>query len=174
MSLWARLFFVSNIFREQIAQNLELSAEDFQLQFGIATLENECFLAEAGVTDEAEVSVHVDLDGGKKKKKRKPHTTPKKIKHVHKKRPKSLLEYFSVDDSTGKVKRLKQESPNLPGVYMADHPDRYTCGKTGTMFYKLTADGKRLPIPKQNKVVVAAKKEDKKDDKKGAKKKGKK
>ena len=36
---------------------------------------------------------------------------------------------------------------------MADHPDRYTCGKTGTMFYKLTPDGKRLPIPKQKTVV---------------------
>ena len=26
---------------------------------------------------------------------------------------------------------------------MADNPDRITCGRTGTMFYKLTADGKR-------------------------------
>jgi hypothetical protein len=49
-------------------------------------------------------------------------------------------------------------------TYMADHPDRHTCGKCGNMFYKLTKDGKRLPIPKQNKpqavvkeVVVAAK-----------------
>merc|ERR1712003_536106 len=64
-----------------------------------------------------------------------------------------LLEYFTVDDASGKVKRLKQESPNAAGAYMADHSDRYTCGRTGTMFYKLTADGKRLPIPKQNKVV---------------------
>ena len=42
---------------------------------------------------------------------------------------------------------------------MADHQDRYTCGRTGTMYYKLTPQGKRLPIPKQNKVV--AKKEEK-------------
>ena len=34
---------------------------------------------------------------------------------------------------------------------MADHPDRHTCGKCGNMFYKLTKDGKRMPIPKQNK-----------------------
>lgn len=38
---------------------------------------------------------------------------------------------------------------------MADHEDRYTCGKTGVQFFKLTADGKRLPHPKQNKAVVA-------------------
>ena len=42
------------------------------------------------------------------------------------------------------------------GTYMADHPDRHTCGKCGVMFYKLTKDGKRLPVPKQNKAGSAA------------------
>ena len=121
--------------------------EEFNLQFGIQTLDEETFLADAGIVDEAEVSVHFSVDGGKKKRKRKPHTTPKKIKHKHKKRPKALLAYFSVEDGSMKVRRLKQESPQAAGAYMADHPDRYTCGKTGTMFYKLTPDGKRLPIP---------------------------
>lgn len=41
------------------------------------------------------------------------------------------------------------------GTYMADHPDRHTCGKCGNMFYKLTKDGKRMPIPKQNKPSAA-------------------
>ena len=40
---------------------------------------------------------------------------------------------------------------------MADHPDRHTCGKCGNMFYKLTKDGKRLPIPKQNKPQAVVK-----------------
>ena len=52
---------------------------------------------------------------------------------------------------------MKQESPNAAGAYMADHPDRFTCGRTGTMFYKLTSDGKRLPIPKQNHAAKAEK-----------------
>ena len=39
---------------------------------------------------------------------------------------------------------------------MADHPDRHTCGKCGYMHYRLTADGKRMPIPKQNKPAAAA------------------
>ena len=43
---------------------------------------------------------------------------------------------------------------------MADHPDRHTCGKCGNMFYKLTKDGKRLPIPKQNKPGASAAKAD--------------
>lgn len=42
---------------------------------------------------------------------------------------------------------------------MADHPDRHTCGRCGNMFYKLTKEGKRMPIPKQNKPGVAATKE---------------
>lgn len=46
------------------------------------------------------------------------------------------------------------------GTYMADHPDRHTCGKCGNMFYKLTKDGKRMPIPKQNKPAAAAPKAD--------------
>merc|ERR1712228_495221 len=95
------------------------------------------------------------LDGGKRKRKKKPHTTPKKIKHKHIKRPKALLEYFSVDEQSGKVKKLKQESPQFAGAYMAEHPDRYTCGRTGSMFYKLTEQGHRLPIPEQKKVVKA-------------------
>lgn len=39
---------------------------------------------------------------------------------------------------------------------MADHPDRHTCGRCGFMYYRLTSDGKRLPIPKQNKVIEKA------------------
>ena len=129
-------------------------ADDFMVQYGIQTLDEETFLADAGLVDEGEVSVHFALDGGKKKRKKKPHTTPKKIPHKHKKRPKALLEYFSVEEGTLKVKRLKQESTMAAGAYMADHADRYTCGRTGTMYYKLTPEGNRLPIPKQNKVVA--------------------
>ena len=99
------------------------------------------------------------LCGGKKKRKKKVYTKPKRIAHKHKKRPKASLEYFNVDN-TGKITKLKIECEKCPaGTYMADHPDRHTCGKCGNMFYKLTKDGKRLPIPKQNKPAAAAKAE---------------
>ena len=147
------LFFNLSLFREQVASNLEVEASEIELQYGIRTLQSEEFLADCGIEDEGECSVHMSLDGGKRKRKKKVHTTPKRIPHKHLKRPKALLDYFNVDDASGKVKRLKQESTQAAGAYMADHPDRYTCGKTGTMFYKLTADGKRLPAPKQNKVA---------------------
>ena len=113
---------------------------------------------------ESTINMVVRLEGGKKKRKKKIYTKPKRIAHKHKKRPKAILEYFNVDN-TGKITKLKIECEKCPaGTYMADHPDRHTCGKCGNMFYKLTKDGKRLPIPKQNKpsavvkeVVAAAK-----------------
>jgi len=136
--------------------SMELPADDVELQYGIQTLQNEDFLLDCGILDEGVISVHMSLDGGKRKRKKKPHTTPKKIKHKHLKRPKALLEYFSVDEQSGKVKKLKQESPQFAGAYMAEHPDRYTCGRTGSMFYKLTETGQRLPIPEQKSKAKAA------------------
>ena len=101
----------------------------------------------------------IRLCGGKKKRKKKVYTKPKRIAHKHKKRPKAILEYFNVDN-TGKITKLKIECEKCPaGTYMADHPDRHTCGKCGNMFYKLTKDGKRLPIPANKKPAVAAKAE---------------
>ena len=146
--------------------------DEFELQYGIAQLDDEQFLSDAGILDEGEVSVHFSLDGGKRKRKKKQHTTPKKIPHKHKARSKQFLDYFNVDDNTNKVRRLKQESPSKPGVYMADHPDRYTCGLTGTMYYKVDKSGNRLPPPPQKKPQKAEKVVVKKDD--GKKKKGKK
>ena len=146
--------------------------EDFELQYGIAQLRDEQFLADAGILDEGEVSVHFSLDGGKRKRKKKVHTTPKRIPHKHKARSKAFLDYFNVDDATNKVRRLKQESPNKAGAYMADHPDRFTCGLTGTMYYKVDKAGNRLPPPKQNQPKKAEKVVEKKADpkKKGKKK----
>lgn len=42
------------------------------------------------------------------------------------------------------------------GTFMADHPDRHVCGRCGNTLFKLTKDGKRMPIPKQNKPQAAA------------------
>ena len=53
------------------------------------------------------------LLGGKKKRKKKIYTKPKKIKHKHRKRSKALLEYFDVDN-TGKITKLKIECEKCP------------------------------------------------------------
>lgn len=128
-----------------------------RLVLGTAELDEELTLSEAGVCEESTVNALISLDGGKRKRKKKVYKTPKQIKHIHQKRPKALLEYFSVEAS-GKVKKLKQECPNCPpGTFMAEHSDRYVCGRCGKTFFRLTADGKRLPIPKNNKPKVAVK-----------------
>ena len=140
-------------FREKIENCIDYSVD--RLVFGTAQLEQEVTLSEAGLVDECTVNALVELEGGKRKRKKKVYTTPKKVGHKHKKRPKALLEYFSVEAS-GKVKKLKQESPNAPpGTFMAEHADRYVCGRTGHTFFRLGADGKRLPIPKNNKPAGA-------------------
>lgn len=160
------------VYRQEIAERFGADEEAFELQYGIRTLQGDQMLVDCGIIDEGEVSVHMSLDGGKRKRKKKVHTTPKRIPHVHKKRPKALLEYFTVDDATGKVRRLKTESPVGGGVYMADHQDRYTCGRSGKSFYKLDKAGNRLPPPAQNQPKKAEKTVAKKEDPK--KKKGKK
>eukprot|EP00122_Pirum_gemmata_P010708 Pgem_evm1s9910 len=49
----------------------------------------------------------------------------------------AILKYYSVE-SDGTIKRLRTESPNAPGCFMALHKDRITCGKTGlTMVHDL-------------------------------------
>ena len=127
-----------------------------RLVCGTAQLDEELTIDECALEDEANIEAVCALDGGKRKRKKKVYTGPKKIKHKHKKRPKAVLEYYAVEDS-GKIKRLKQESPYCEaGTYMADHPNRYVCGKTGHTFWKLTANGERMPHPKQNKPQAAA------------------
>jgi ubiquitin len=62
---------------------------------------------------ESTINLVLRLEGGKKKRKKKIYTKPKKIGHKHKKRPKALLEYFNVDN-TGKISKLKIECEKCP------------------------------------------------------------
>ena len=137
---------------------------DYEVDYlvhGTAMLEDAMTVLEAGLQAEAHIEAHCTVEGGKRKRKKKKYTTPKKVKHVHKKSPKKVLEYYQVDES-GKIKRLKMESPHAPvGTYMADHPDRYVCGKTGFTLWRTNDKGERLAIPKQTHKTAEQKKEEK-------------
>jgi small subunit ribosomal protein S27Ae len=74
------------------------------------------------------------LRGGGKKRKKKNYTKPKKIKHVRKKAKLKVLNYYSVSENL--VLRLRKESPESPGCFMANHKDRITCGKTSITFVR--------------------------------------
>ena len=76
------------------------------------------------------------LRGGGKKRKKKNYTTPKKIKHKHKKVKLAALKYYKVGDQ-GKITRLRRECPGEDcggGVFMANHKDRQYCGKCGLTY----------------------------------------
>ena len=82
------------------------------------------------------------LDGGAKKRKKKVYTTPKRIPHKHKSVKLRVLKYYKVDES-GKITRLRKECPNEEcgaGVMMANHFDRYYCGRCHLTF---TFEGKQ-------------------------------
>ena len=86
---------------------------------------------------ECTVEALLGLDGGAKKKKKKAFTTPKKAAHKHKNRKLATLKYYQVDPSSNKVERLKMDCENCGvGVFMAEHKNRYHCGKCGKAYTK--------------------------------------
>jgi small subunit ribosomal protein S27Ae len=98
----------------------------------------------------------VDIDGGKGKKKKKKTKKPKK---PHRKRKVNLaiLKYYKVDG--GKVVRLRQRSP--AGTFMAEHSDRYYCGKSHITYKKKEETTTTAPPKKEAPVKVEEKKEEK-------------
>merc|ERR1712173_387053 len=99
-------------------------------------------LEDFGIQAESTIeAVHRVLGGGRKRKK-KVYTTPKKIKHKRKKVKLATLKYYKVTD-TGKIERLRKESPLNPGCFMAAHKDRYYCGKTGLTIMYTEPEGKK-------------------------------
>lgn len=115
------------------------------------------------------------LGGGKKKggKKKKAYNTPKKNKHKHKNKKLAVLEYYAIKD--GKAEKIKKicenETCKDKGVFMANHWDRYYCGKCHLTLKKLNAPKEE---PKRVKVVAKVEAKEEKEDKAAAKKGGKK
>ena len=109
--------------KQQISEKIGVAVEEIVLIHGLSVLDSESTIESLGLEEDATIKIY---------------TKPKKIGHKHMKRPKAILEYFNVDN-TGKITKLKIECEKCPSTtYMADHPDRHTCGNCGSMFYKLT------------------------------------
>ena len=115
------------------------------------------------------------LGGGKKKggKKKKAYTTPKKNKHIHKNAKLHVLDYYALKD--GKAEKIKKicenEACKDKGIFMANHWNRYYCGKCHLTLVKLNAPKEE---PKKVKVVAKVETKDEKADAAAAAKKGKK
>ena len=90
-----------------------VAAEEITLIHGMTVLAGDMTLEALGLEEESTINMVLSLCGGKKKRKKKVYTKPKKIGHKHKKRPKAILEYFNVDNP-GKIVKLKIECEKCP------------------------------------------------------------
>ncbi|KAL0220461.1 hypothetical protein RCL1_000315 [Eukaryota sp. TZLM3-RCL] len=102
---------------------------ELSLQFG-GRLLDEGLLEDFGLVSGSTVHASMPLDGGKRKRKKKVYTKPKKQKKVRKPVKLAVLKYYKVDGE--KVTSLRRECPSPQcgsGVFMAKMKDRMYCGR---------------------------------------------
>ncbi len=122
--------------RQYVAQKFVIDSE-FGLYSQSAHLESL-----DGVQNGSSVEVMLSLLGGLKGKKRKAFTTPKKNKHKHKNTKLMALNYYTIT-SDGVAERIRKlcikPSCKEQGIFMANHWNRYYCGKCHLTLIKKNA-----------------------------------
>ncbi|KAL0218678.1 hypothetical protein P9112_004331 [Eukaryota sp. TZLM1-RC] len=97
-------------------------------------------IGDFGIESGSTIHAALPLDGGKRKRKKKVYTKPKKVKKVRKPVKLSILKYYKVEGEH--VVRLRRECPSPqcgPGVFMAKMKDRSYCGRCGLTMRAETA-----------------------------------
>ena len=149
----------------ELVQNaMSVPVEEQKLLFN-GKLLVEGTVEEHGIKEEAAIHMLVAIEGGKGKKKKK---KVKKTKGKHKKRKVKLaiLGYYKVEG--GVAHKLRQRSPS--GTFMAEHEDRYYCGRTHITYKRKAGTAPKAKVEKEKPVAVVKDEGKKEDTKKGKKK----